>query len=51
MIVDKEIGIPLMYIDYPGRIVDVITLNNTIKKIEAYRVKNYTLVMDRGFFS
>lgn len=51
MIMDKEKGIPVMYDIYPGSIVDVTTLKNTIKKIEAYGVKNYTLVMDRGFFS
>ena len=51
MIVDKEKGIPVMYDIYPGSIVDVTTLKNTIKKIEAYGVEKYTLVMDRGFFS
>ena len=51
MIVDKEKGIPVMYDIYPGSIVDITTLKNTIKKIEAYGVENYSLVMDRGFFS
>lgn len=51
MIVDKEKGIPVMYDIYPGSIVDVTTLKNTIKKIEAYGMENYSLVMDRGFFS
>ena len=51
MIVDKEKGIPVMYDIYPGSIVDVTTLKNTIKKIEACGMENYTLVMDRGFFS
>lgn len=51
MIVDKEKGIPVMYDIYSGSIVDVTTLKNTIKKIEAYGMENYTLVMDRGFFS
>lgn len=51
MIVDKEKGIPVMYDIYPGSVVDVTTLKNTIKKINAYGVKDYTLVMDRGFFS
>ncbi len=51
MIVDKEKGIPVMYDIYPGSIVDVTTLKNTIKKVEAYGMNDYTLVMDRGFFS
>ena len=40
-----------MYDVYPGSIVDVSTLKNTIKKINAQGVRNYTLIMDRGFFS
>lgn len=51
MIVDKDLGIPVMYDIHPGSIVDVTTLKNTIQKVEAYGVKDYTLVMDRGFFS
>lgn len=51
MILDKDLGIPVMYDIYPGSIVDVTTLNNTIKKVEACGVNDYTLVMDRGFFS
>ncbi len=51
IILDKKLGIPVMYDIYPGSIVDVTTLKNTIRKIEAFGVKDYTLVMDRGFFS
>jgi transposase len=51
LIVDKDLGIPVMYDLYPGSISDVTTLTNTIKKIEAQGVRNYTLIMDRGFFS
>ena len=40
-----------MYDVYPGSIVDVTTLKNTIKKINAQGVSDYTLIMDRGFFS
>jgi transposase len=51
LIVDKDLGIPVMYDLYPGSIVDVSTLKNTIKKIKAEGVREYTLIMDRGFFS
>ena len=51
MIVDKERGIPVMYDVYPGSIVDVSTLKNTVSKIESFGVKEYTLILDRGFFS
>jgi transposase len=51
LIVDKDLGIPVMYDLYPGSISDVSTLRNTIKKMKAQGVRNYTLIMDRGFFS
>jgi len=51
LIVDKDLSIPLMYDVYPGSIVDVSTLKNTIKKIKSQGVRDYTLIMDRGFFS
>jgi transposase len=49
--VDKDLGIPVMYDLYPGSIADVSTLKNTVKKMKAQGVRNCTLIMDRGFFS
>jgi transposase len=51
LIVDKDLGIPVMYDLYPGSIADVSTLKNTVKKIKSQGVRDYTLLMDRGFFS
>jgi len=51
LIMDKELGIPVMYDLYPGSITDVTTLVGTLKKLAAYGVKEYTAIMDRGFFS
>jgi len=51
MIVDRKIGIPVMYDIYPGSIVDVSTLKNTIKKVEYCGVHEFVLILDRGFFS
>jgi transposase len=51
LIVDKDLGIPVMYDLYPGSIADVSTLKNTVRKIEAQGVRKYALIMDRGFFS
>ena len=51
LILDTHQAIPVMYDIYQGSIVDVVTLKNTIKKIGAIGVNNYTLVLDRGFFS
>ena len=51
MMVDPARGIPLMYDIYPGSIVDVSTLKNTITKMQSQGIEDCTLVMDRGFFS
>ena len=51
LIVDKYLGIPVMCDLYQGSIADVSTLKNTVRKINAQGVRNYTLIMDRGFFS
>jgi len=51
LVVDKDLGIPVMYDLYPGSIADVSTLKNTVKKMKALGVRNSTLIMDRGFFS
>jgi transposase len=51
MVVDKKTGLPLMYDLYPGSIVDVLTLVNTLKRIRARGITEYSLVLDRGFFS
>jgi len=40
-----------MYDLYPKSIADVSTLKNTVRKTKAQGVRNYTMIMDRGFFS
>lgn len=51
LIMDKDLGIPVMYDIYPGSIPDIATLSSTLTKLEAYGVHEYTGIMDRGFFS
>ena len=51
LIMDKDLGIPVMYDIYPGSITDVTTLTGTLTKLEAYGVEHYFAIMDRGFFS
>jgi len=51
LIMDKDLGIPVMYDIYPGSISDVTTLTGTLAKLEAYGVEHYFAIMDRGFFS
>ena len=35
---------------YPGSIVDVSTLKNTIARIRAFGMDRVSLILDRGFF-
>jgi transposase len=51
IIVDKNRGIPIMYELYPGSIVDVTTLHNMVKKVVSFRMEQFLLILDRGFFS
>jgi len=51
LIMDKDLGIPVMYDIYPGSITDVTTLTGTLIKLEACGVEHFTAIMDRGFFS
>ena len=51
LVAHGEKGIPLFFDVYPGSIVDVSTLRNTIRKINAFGLKDPTLILDRGFFS
>ena len=51
LVVDKDQGIPVFYDMYPGSIVDVSTLRNTIAKITSMGIPACTMVLDRGFCS
>lgn len=50
LIVDVQHAIPVMYEFYPGSIVDVVTLKNTVRRLQAHGIRDATLVLDRGFF-
>jgi len=49
--VDKSEGIPIAYELYPGSISDVKTIKNTMKRMLKIGITDYTLVLDRGFYS
>jgi transposase len=51
MVVDRDRGVPVMYDLYPGSVVDVSTLKNTLHRLHVLGVDDYTLVLDQGFFS
>ena len=51
LIAHKTLGIPMFYDVYPGSIVDVSTLHNTVEKLRSLGIVEVSLIMDRGFFS
>ena len=51
LVVDKESSEPLYFRAVPGNIVDVSTLQTTIKELKKYDVKNSFVYVDAGFFS
>jgi transposase len=51
IIMNKDLGIPVIYELYPGSIVDVSTLENILNKLEDVGVNSFTLILDRGFCS
>ena len=51
VILDKQEGIPLSYEIYPCCTNDAVMLQNTMKRLRAVGLDDFTLVLDRGFFS
>lgn len=51
VVLDKARCIPVMYEVYPGSVVDVTTLQNTLAKVRNLGIQEVTLVLDRGFYS
>jgi transposase len=51
IVAHKGLGIPVFYDIYPGSIVDVSTLHNTILKLKSFGIDDVLLILDRGFFS
>ena len=50
LVVDKDKGIPVRYVVYPGSIADISTLKNTIIRLKDAGSQQFRLVMDRGIF-
>lgn len=48
---DIKTGLPIYYRTHPGSIVDVSTLKNSLKYLQAYSLKDIILILDRGFCS
>lgn len=51
MIQDRKSGIPIFYDLYPGSVVDVSTVMNTVEILKSSGIDNTILIMDRGMFS
>ena len=51
LIEDRKTGLPIFYDIYPGSVVDVSTVKNTVDVLKSAGVKNITFIMDRGMFS
>jgi len=51
VVCDMKSGLPVYYRTHPGSIVDVTTLKNCIKYLQAYSIKDIILILDRGFCS
>jgi hypothetical protein len=50
-VVDKNSGMPIYFRYVPGNIIDITTLNNTIKEIKTYGVDVKYLIIDAGYNS
>ncbi len=51
IIVGQPSGLPIAYRIYPGSIADVTTLKNIIVLLDYLGVKDFTFILDRGFYS
>jgi len=51
MIVDKEKGNSSDVMKFILEVIVDVNLKTQLKRLEAHGMENYTLVMDRGFFS
>ncbi|KAA6336215.1 hypothetical protein EZS27_015621 [termite gut metagenome] len=51
MVCCQNRGLPCFYNTFPGSIVDVSTLKNLLKYPEEYKLQDFILIMDGGFFT
>jgi transposase len=51
MVIDKDTSEPLYFRYFPGNIVDVSTLKNTLDEIEQYGVNTAFALIDAGYYS
>jgi transposase len=51
MVIDKDTSEPLYFRFFPGNIVDVSTLKNTLSEIEQYGISTAFALIDAGYYS
>lgn len=51
LVESSETGIPIFYDLYPGSVVDITTVSNTVEVLKSSGINNATFIMDRGMFS
>jgi len=51
LVVDKINNMPIVYEVYSGSVVDTNTIQEILKRLKSYGIKESVLVIDRGFFS
>lgn len=51
LVESRSTGIPVFYDIYPGSVVDVTTVKNTVEVLRSAGLRDITFIMDRGMFS
>jgi transposase len=51
LVESSESGIPIFYDIYPGSVVDITTVRNTVETLKSAGLRDITFIMDRGMFS
>ncbi len=51
LVESSETGIPIFYDMYPGSVVDITTVSNTVEVLKSSGINSATFIMDRGMFS
>ena len=51
LVEDRKSEMPIFYDIYPGSVVDVTTVKNTVEILKSAGIEDITFIMDRGMFS
>ncbi len=51
LVEDRKSEMPIFYDIYPGSVVDITTVKNTVEVLKSAGIRDVTFIMDRGMFS